>query len=95
VPGRSDDKYINILRIMSDQTLLGSIEEISPILAGSISIPKATVLAYLDLDLLLQLTSDGNKLHKFKSFSYYPSSSFDLSIELPIASSAGNLIKVH
>jgi len=91
VPGRTDDKYINILRIMSESVLLGSIEEVSPVLADSISVPKHTTLAYINLDLLFELIKD-NLNTIFKPFSYYPPSSFDISIELSQSTSAGNLI---
>ena len=90
IPSQSDDYYINIVRIMSDKHLLGSIEGLSPSLAGKIDVPKGTVFAYLDVNLLLDLTKD--KIKKFIPFSYFPTSTFDLSVELPVSSAVGNLI---
>lgn len=90
VPGSAEDSYINILRIMIDNQIVGSLEEISPKLTQKLGIPTGIVWAELNLNLLLEYSSD--KTMRFKQFSLYPSSSFDISIKLPMSVSTGNLI---
>lgn len=90
IPSQSDDHYINVIRIMSDKHLLGSIEEVGPSIADKINVPRGTVFAYLDINILLTLTK--GKVKKFIPFSYFPISTFDLSVELPTSSTVGNLV---
>jgi len=90
VPGSNDDKYINILRVISNQHIIGSLEEISPSLASDLGLPLTTVWAEIDLTKLFELSAKTNK--KFLPFSQYPISSLDLSVELPISVSVGLLI---
>lgn len=90
VPGPNNDKYINVLRIVSNQQALGSLEEISPSLANDLDLPPVTVWAEIDLAQLFELSVKVDK--KFLPFSQYPASSFDLSIELPTSVSVGFLI---
>lgn len=90
IPGSVDDNYINILRIMVDSQIVGSLEEISPQLAQKLDVPVGIVWIELNLDILLQYSSD--KSTRFKQFSCYPLSTFDISIKLPMSVSTGSLI---
>lgn len=90
VPGNVDDHYINILRIMIDNQIVGGLEGISPQLAQRLDVPVGIVWAELNLNLLLKYSS--GRSTKFKQFSYYPSSTFDISIKLPMSVSTGSLI---
>lgn len=90
VPTNADEPYINILRIIAGKEIVGSIEEISPVLANKLDVPLGTVIAELNLDWLISQT---NYLQtKFQPFSHYPASTFDLSLELSSEVSAGHII---
>ena len=89
VPGSDGDLYINTSRIMAKEIILGSLEELSPRLANELDLPHGGVWAEINLSRLAELQLEPLK---FQPFSRFPSSSFDLSIELPISTSAGMLI---
>lgn len=89
VPGSPEDNFVNILRIMVDREIIGTIEEVSPRLAHSIDVPEGTVWAEVNLQKLMELSREGKK---YQEISRFPSSQFDVSVELPPASSAGIMI---
>jgi len=88
VPG--GELYINILRIVADKEVIGSIEEISPSLARKLEVPVGTMIAEINLDALLKIAPMQNK--KFQMFSLYPTSTFDLSVEFSGLTSVGSVI---
>lgn len=91
VPTAGADLYINILRIVMGKEVVGSIEEISPLLAHKLDIPVGTVIAELNLD---ELFKSGAMLKKnFQPFSIYPTSVFDLSVEFSTLTSVGMVIE--
>jgi len=75
---------------MIDNQIVGGLEGISPQLAQRLDVPVGVVWAELNLNLLLKYSS--GRSTKFKQFSYYPSSTFDISIKLPMSVSTGSLI---
>lgn len=89
VPGSAEDRYINVSRILAQDIALGSIEELSPRLATELDLPNGGVWAEINLSLLSGLSLDQQK---FKPFSRFPASSFDLSVTLPLSVSAGLLV---
>lgn len=90
VPTSGADAYINILRIVVGKEVIGSIEEISPLLANKLDVPIGSVIAELNLD---ELIKSGPVLSKtYKPFSIYPSSTFDLSVEFSTLTSVGSVI---
>jgi phenylalanyl-tRNA synthetase beta chain len=89
VPSSAEDRYINVLRITVKDSVIGSIEELSPHLAAGLDLPNGGVWAELNLSLLGALSLAQTK---FKPFSRFPASSFDLSVELPLSASAGMLV---
>lgn len=91
VPTVSADAYINILRIVANNEVVGSIEEIGPLMANKLDIPVGTIIAELNLDELLKLGHVLNGV--FKQFSIYPSSVFDLSVEFSTLTSVGSVIE--
>ncbi|MFA5270143.1 MAG: phenylalanine--tRNA ligase subunit beta [Patescibacteria group bacterium] len=90
VPGSAEDLYINVSRVMAKEIALGSIEELSPRLAAELDLPSGGVWAEINLSRLNGLLIDQQR---FEPFSRFPSSSFDLSVELPNSASAGMLIE--
>ena len=89
IPGSSADNFINVLRIMSDREILGTIEEVSPRLAASIDVPEGTVWGEINLQKLMELQKGGIK---YREISKFPSSQFDISVELPNTVSTGMMI---
>jgi len=89
VPSSAEDRYINVLRITVKDSVIGSIEELSPHLAAGLDLPNGGVWAELNLSLLGALSPTRMK---FKPFSRFPASSFDISVELPLSASAGMLV---
>ncbi len=89
VPGGAGDNFINILRVMSDREIIGTIEEISPRLANVIDVPEGTVWAEIDIQKLVKLEQGRVR---YQEVSRFPSSQFDISVELPSSVSAGMMI---
>lgn len=89
LPANQGEGYINSLRIMSDRDAIGLLTEISPRLATAIDVPTGTVLAELDIDKLIQYTQGSMQ---YQEISRFPSSQFDVSIELDSKVSAGTMI---
>ncbi len=89
IPGSMEDNFINILRVMRNREIIGTIEEVSPRLASTIDVPESTVWAEIDLQKLIEL---GEGITKFKQISRFPSSQFDISVELSPTVSAGMMI---
>lgn len=89
LPVNQDENYINSLRIMSDRDVIGMITEISPKLATAIDLPIGTVFAELDID---KLTRYIQRSIKYQEISRFPSSQFDVSVELDPKVSAGTMI---
>ncbi|MBU1083032.1 hypothetical protein KKE14_01155, partial [Patescibacteria group bacterium] len=91
VPTSGTDPYINILRIVIGKEVVGSIEEVSSILANKLNVPVGTIIAELNLDELFKAVKILDK--SFQPFSIYPTSSFDLSVELSALVSVGSVIQ--
>jgi len=89
VPGSPEDSFVNILRIMSDREVIGTIEEVSPRLANIIDVSEGTVWAEVNIQKLMELQKEDKK---YQEISRFPSSQFDISVELPAAVSAGIMI---
>jgi len=89
VPGSADDRYVNVSRVIAKDVALGSIEELSPRLAAELDLGNGGVWAEINLSRLLDLPAEPIK---FRPFSKFPASSFDISVELPHTASAGMLV---
>ena len=89
IPGSPEDNFINVLRIMSDREIIGTIEEVSPRLAVSIDVPEGTVWGEINLQELMVLQKGGIK---YREISKFPSSQFDISVELPNTVSTGMMV---
>ncbi|MFH0912431.1 MAG: phenylalanine--tRNA ligase subunit beta [Patescibacteria group bacterium] len=89
IPGSAEDHFINVLRVMSEREIIGTIEEVSPRLANEIDVPEGTVWAEVNLQKLMEL---GQGSEKYCEISKFPSSQFDISVELSASVSVGLLI---
>ncbi|OGB74516.1 phenylalanine--tRNA ligase subunit beta [candidate division Kazan bacterium RBG_13_50_9] len=90
VPGSATDKFINVLRILSKQHVVGSIEEVGPTAVEQLDVPAGTVWAEIDLSMLLNLRPE--RTSRFRPFSLFPSSQLDISVELPGSVAGGDLV---